>query len=518
MEREFLVGVDFRLYVDKATYETWLNLLTGLIIAKERECLRWQSRRRRALYVPSQSGRTTNDYGYSGSRETRSRDYEAYGTQQRARSSSPTHNRVSYHAYPNYSFTFTVPPPVQHVPSDSAAQPQQSTWDVYGYTQRPGSKRSAADAFSPTSATFSNLPTKRPTGLALDIPAATAAASSRQVVSAHPAYAPFVENIKGFERLSLDSGSASVPITPVENDGQHSAIPVVQPIPVRHLAASYRAEDAQRHPVPDTLYFYTLASSPMHSQRYEGDVSEPVENYDAPERKARLRYSRPPPQAGQVYYPQPHYAQSHLPYPYSAVPSNTSSVPPLSATCSSASSAHPHNHQGRSGQTLPPLALALSTLPTTRVHGVISPRLAQSAHTSPLPSFADMYSSVPVAMPVHVVNAGVPYSTGGGNYAHHSQHGAPHAHYKPTVPSPLSREEGREYSAYTEDNQDPRYYTERSPVSSGVAVPAPFANAGPPGVSHFYALQHAQNSYSGQSQSVSASPNAYAFAARGRRY
>ncbi len=57
MEREFLVGVDFRLYVDKGTYETWLNLLTGLVIAKERECLRWQSRRRRALYVPSQGGK-----------------------------------------------------------------------------------------------------------------------------------------------------------------------------------------------------------------------------------------------------------------------------------------------------------------------------------------------------------------------------------------------------------------------------------------------------------------------------
>ncbi len=507
MEREFLVGVDFRLYVDKGTYETWLNLLTGLVIAKERECLRWQSRRRRALYVPSQGGRSANEYGYTGSRELRSRDYEAYGAQ-RARSSSPTHSRVAYHAYPNYPFTFTVPPPVQHVPSDSAVQPQTASWDVYGHAQRPGSKRSAADAFSPTSATFSNVPTKRPTGLALDIPAATAAASSIQVVSAHPAYAPFVENIRGFERLSLDSGSTSVPITPVEIDGQHSAMPV------RHLAASYRAEDAQRQPVPETLYFYTLASSPMHYQRYEGDVREPIENLDAPERKARLRYSRPPPQAGQAYYPQP-YAQSHLPYPYSAVPSNANSVPPLSATCSSASSAHP---KSRSGQTLPPLALALSSVPSARGYGVISPRLAQSAHTSPLPSFADMYGSVPVSMPVHVANAGVPYPVVGTSYAHPSQHLPAHAPYKPTVPSPLSREEEREYHTYPRDHQDPRYYEERSPLPSGVAVPAPFANAGPPGVSHFYALQHAQNSYSGHSQSVSASPNAYAFAARGRRY
>jgi len=205
-----------------------------------------------------------------------------------------------------------------------------------------------------------------------------------------------------------------------------------------------------------------------------------------------------------------------LPYPYSAVPSNASSIPPLSATCSSASSAH----QGRSGQTLPPLALALSALPSTRVHGVISPRLAQSAHTSPLPSFADMYGSVPVSMPVHVANAGVPaYPAVGSSYAQHSQHVPAHAHYKPTVPSPLSREDEREYHTCGQSNQDTQYYTERSPMPSGVAAPAPFANAGPAGVSHFYTLhQHAQNPYSGQSQGVSASPNAYAFAARGRRY
>ena len=37
MEREFLLGVDFNLYVDKPTYEAWLNLLKGLVCAKERD-------------------------------------------------------------------------------------------------------------------------------------------------------------------------------------------------------------------------------------------------------------------------------------------------------------------------------------------------------------------------------------------------------------------------------------------------------------------------------------------------
>lgn len=40
MEREFLTGVDFNLYVDKTTYASWLNLLKGLVIAKERDARR----------------------------------------------------------------------------------------------------------------------------------------------------------------------------------------------------------------------------------------------------------------------------------------------------------------------------------------------------------------------------------------------------------------------------------------------------------------------------------------------
>ena len=40
MEREFLLGVDFNLYVDKTTYASWLNLLKGLVLAKERDARR----------------------------------------------------------------------------------------------------------------------------------------------------------------------------------------------------------------------------------------------------------------------------------------------------------------------------------------------------------------------------------------------------------------------------------------------------------------------------------------------
>ena len=46
MEREFLQGVGFKLFVDAVTYESWLNLLKGLVMAKEREYGRWRARRR----------------------------------------------------------------------------------------------------------------------------------------------------------------------------------------------------------------------------------------------------------------------------------------------------------------------------------------------------------------------------------------------------------------------------------------------------------------------------------------
>ena len=40
MERKFLLGVNLRLYVDKQTYDLWLNLLRGLVYAKESKARR----------------------------------------------------------------------------------------------------------------------------------------------------------------------------------------------------------------------------------------------------------------------------------------------------------------------------------------------------------------------------------------------------------------------------------------------------------------------------------------------
>jgi hypothetical protein len=42
MEREFLCGIDSALYVNKGTYDSWLQLLKGMVLAKERERAQWQ--------------------------------------------------------------------------------------------------------------------------------------------------------------------------------------------------------------------------------------------------------------------------------------------------------------------------------------------------------------------------------------------------------------------------------------------------------------------------------------------
>ena len=64
MEREFLFGVDFDLYVDKSTYASWLNLLKGLVHAKERDARRLL--RGGGMRVPSSARR-----GMKGEREGR---------------------------------------------------------------------------------------------------------------------------------------------------------------------------------------------------------------------------------------------------------------------------------------------------------------------------------------------------------------------------------------------------------------------------------------------------------------
>ena len=38
---EFLIGINFRCYVNTETYKAWVNLLKGLISAKEHDVQQW---------------------------------------------------------------------------------------------------------------------------------------------------------------------------------------------------------------------------------------------------------------------------------------------------------------------------------------------------------------------------------------------------------------------------------------------------------------------------------------------
>lgn len=224
MEREFLLGVDFDLYVSKPTYESWLNLLKGLVWAKERDSRRLVRKRRTTHPTP-------------GKRKPH-----------RARSTSPAHHLP----LPPYSYSCTQPSPT-----------------------KSGNKRSAAAAFSPTSAAFSSVPSKRPVSMILSIPETRFPA---------PSYSPLEQELKN---MSIDS-------------------PVDAPAPCspQGLGDRLRPEDRTRmmetaRAPPGRLYFWTAASRTPPEPAVEEFPIVYADDGRAGKPKARLRYhssySIPPP-------------------------------------------------------------------------------------------------------------------------------------------------------------------------------------------------------------------------------
>ncbi|OSX68028.1 hypothetical protein POSPLADRAFT_1064398 [Postia placenta MAD-698-R-SB12] len=163
MEKEFLLGIDFGLYVDESTYESWLNLLQGLVMAKERELQNW-----RRSWRPTRSlHRTPSQQIY----------YE-----------SPQQQHVQY-AIPSL---------------------------------QPGSKRTASDAFYPDAAAYARgqaqVP-RRSTGLTLQIPELEYSSGQSSESSASP-----MESLQSFSKLSLgaspvDAGTGAPWVATVP--GQH---------------------------------------------------------------------------------------------------------------------------------------------------------------------------------------------------------------------------------------------------------------------------------------------------------
>ena len=238
MEREFLMGIDFDLYVNKPTYESWLNLLTGLVMAKEKDSKHWQRSRSSVRASHLARPQCHRHVHHSASR----------AQSHRARSSSPRRASICAVAHPTpYAHTHyltPIPPPqapsVYH-PTTSYASP------VYSSPARPevpaGCKRTASDAFSPTSAAFPAAVQQPPTqvprrmhGLSLDIPQPTAHASRES--SASP-----LESLQSFSKLSLGVSPADA------SPGQ--AWPAVRPEEYpRTLVSAYRMDDQRLPAVP----------------------------------------------------------------------------------------------------------------------------------------------------------------------------------------------------------------------------------------------------------------------------
>ncbi|KAG1753080.1 hypothetical protein EDD22DRAFT_914257 [Suillus occidentalis] len=265
MEKEFLAGIDFNLYISKKTYESWMHLLRGLVHAKERESRRWRHTRTRH--------RTPRHTQPMSAAPARSYRWRCHSTSHRARSTSPEqpiHPRT-------YSSSYHMTPP-NPVVSPCLA---------------PGLKRSAADAFSPTSSSFHELPPlKRPTGMTLQIPETNFPATPH---SASP-----VESLQSFAKMSLSSSSPHS-VRSAQSNLSHPGDTRPQT-----LVAAYCAEGPVN--VPQNLYYYSLAGSSTDYAAEEERVR----------RKTRLR----------CYQPQPPPLPSYPPTSYMPQDIQSESVSP----------------------------------------------------------------------------------------------------------------------------------------------------------------------------------------------
>ncbi|KAA1468359.1 hypothetical protein DENSPDRAFT_833625 [Dentipellis sp. KUC8613] len=244
MEREFLSGLSWDLYVDKGTYDSWVNLLKGLVMAKEKDSHHW----RRSRQVP----RMASVSKPVPSSISHPRSVKPYST--RARSTSP----VRWSRRPN--------PAVETLPQAYRSPAMIMDADS---PLRSGTKRSAVDAFSPTSATFDDSrPAKKPLALSLEIP--------NSVRTAAPHTPSPLEPLQCFSKLSL-GGSPAVHTSTQNGGAPSSSSRHVSP---QTLVAAYRLDPTKPRAPPQNLYFYSLTCSPLAD--------------DPRSRKGRLRYHQPP--------------------------------------------------------------------------------------------------------------------------------------------------------------------------------------------------------------------------------
>ena len=227
MEREILLGIDFSLYVNKTTYDSWLNLLKGLVMTKEKDGNVWKKN----SFAHGRSTRSARAPVPSNVWST-SRSTAAYATPTRpyrARSTSPSSQSF------RYPFTFT-----------STTQPISRPMN--DYPSKPGAKRSAEDAFSPTSTAFPPIkaPRRNTPALSLSIPRSVPANSSPAVNHGLKSGSPL--DSLPFSKLSLASNSPAVASSTqnVESDDRMWISSSGQHVPPKTLSAAWPLQERGR--------------------------------------------------------------------------------------------------------------------------------------------------------------------------------------------------------------------------------------------------------------------------------
>lgn len=586
-------GVDFNLYVDKATYEAWLNLLKGLVLAKEKDCRRYgrngreerhhrerererkgSSTRRTATLAniansngnaiygaigpasrsytsaapPAPASNDTNANGNSNSTFAAS-GYNGFAKESysRAKSTSPrirSSSTRNVQQQPAPSVTYNQPPPPPPQPSQSQQQivppvythqnhsylPSINTTTallqptslsstastsasavsassvILGYASgspvaqtQVGGKRTAEAAFSPTSAVFATVPSKRPIsihggmGISLRIPETNAQQQGQgHGMSSGPSNLSPLEGLQNFERMSLTSNNpspakdrsmAAKEKSKENNRSRWRASAVPQTLSSTY---SYSVEnDKKNRPQVfflflkkqgivskfhfiQNLYFYALACSPIKDEpaaapapldadeqdrdRVQSSQEEKYVGYGHGQRRFR-KYHQPVPPSG-------------VPYAYADLNANASrfypSIPaaPVESTTTSSSRV--------TGATVtPPMRQKQYSYP------VFEKRVkAETAeYTIPLPHFRDDVWARP------------PAPASSTSYkADDSAHAQPPAHYRHQEAVPVPAHTVPRGMVDEDEDIDMERSTTDADADMAAVPSAPFANAGPPGV------------------------------------
>lgn len=223
MEKEFLLGIDFGLYVDKSTYDSWLNLLQGLVMAKERELQHWRRSRR-----PARSLHRVHPIRHSSSNLSRPQPTRSH----RARSTSPRRCPAALH--PGYA------PSVYYV----GYRPEQAS----------STKRTASEAFSNDSSPYvpaapTSEPPRRSAGLTLQIPELEYSSSHSSESSASP-----LEPLQGFSKLSLGASPVNLGnVSPWASTIGQNEVP-------QTLVSAYRRDERHPYATPEVSPSWTCTA------------------------------------------------------------------------------------------------------------------------------------------------------------------------------------------------------------------------------------------------------------------